>query len=70
VARILVHVRFQDIMVASTKMTAFWDTALCSLLGEDRRFRDAYIIRAVDLFQRDYTALFPRMLSYSALVDV
>jgi hypothetical protein len=25
-------------------MRAFWDTALCSLLGVDRRFRSAYYL--------------------------
>jgi hypothetical protein len=36
------YVRFQGLTAASMKMPPFWDIAPCSLLGVDRRFRDAY----------------------------
>jgi hypothetical protein len=41
--------RFQFLMVASVKMTSFWDIALCNLVEVDRPFRDAYYL----LQQRD-----------------
>jgi hypothetical protein len=31
-------------MVASVKMTAYWDVAPCSLIGVDRCFRGAYCL--------------------------
>jgi hypothetical protein len=37
--------RFQVVTAASLKMTDFWDIALCSLIGVDRRFRGAYLLR-------------------------
>jgi hypothetical protein len=37
-------VRFQVLTAASTKMTVFWDVALCSLAENDRRFRGAYCL--------------------------
>jgi hypothetical protein len=37
-------VRFQVLMVADTKMTAFWDIALCSLMKVYRHFRGAYFL--------------------------
>jgi hypothetical protein len=43
-------VRVQFLTAASMKMTAFWDTVLCSLVEVDRRFRvrTFAIIRAVN----------------------
>jgi hypothetical protein len=35
-------VRFQVLTAASMKTTAVWDTAPCSLVEADRRFRGAY----------------------------
>jgi hypothetical protein len=35
------YVRFHDLMAVSMKMTAFWDTKLCSL-KVDRRFRGVH----------------------------
>jgi hypothetical protein len=37
-------VRFQVLTAASMKMTAFWNTAPCSLVEVDRRFRGAYCL--------------------------
>jgi hypothetical protein len=44
------NVRFQVLTAASTKMTAFWDIAPCSLVEVDRRFRREYcsIIRTIN----------------------
>jgi hypothetical protein len=39
-------------------MTAFCDTAPCSLVEVDRRFRGNTHIRDVGLLQRHYTALY------------
>jgi hypothetical protein len=41
------YVRFQVVTVASMKMIAFWDTASCSLIKVDRRFRGALMMEAV-----------------------
>jgi hypothetical protein len=38
-------VRSQVLMMASMKMTAFWDILLCTLTEVDQHFRDAYCIR-------------------------
>jgi hypothetical protein len=35
---------YQVLTAASTKMTAFWDTAACGLVEVDRRFRSAYCL--------------------------
>jgi hypothetical protein len=32
------------------KIKAFWDAALCSLLGADRRFRGAYCLQKALVF--------------------
>jgi hypothetical protein len=59
---------------------AFWDVALISLVGVDRRLRDAYFLhhhhrpddggsthlRNVGLLKRDYTALHLRRLQSSS----
>jgi hypothetical protein len=37
-------VRFQILMAANMKMTAFWDIVPCSLVEVDRRFRGAYCL--------------------------
>jgi hypothetical protein len=34
-----IYVRFQVLTAGSTKLTAFWDVALCSLFAVDQRFR-------------------------------
>jgi hypothetical protein len=66
-------VRFQVLTAASMKMTAFWYMAPCSVIKADRRFRGAYSLHhrphvgSAPLkrrcTQRDYTALYSRMLS-------
>jgi hypothetical protein len=40
--------RFQVLMPASMKMTAFWDIELCSVIEVDWHFRSAYYIRHED----------------------
>jgi hypothetical protein len=52
-----------------TASSAFWDTAPCSLVEVDQRFRGAYCLynqgdyRNVGLLQRDYTPLYSIRLS-------
>jgi hypothetical protein len=41
---VVTHVRIQVLTAARVKMTAFWDTAPCSLVEVDRRFRRAYCL--------------------------
>jgi hypothetical protein len=36
------YTRFQVLTAASMRIRAFWNLAPCSLVGVDRRFRDAY----------------------------
>jgi hypothetical protein len=66
---------FPVLSAASIKITAFWDTALCSLVEVDRRFRSAYCLHHQDddwgstylwnvVLRQDYTSLYPRRLSY------
>jgi hypothetical protein len=43
------NVRFQVLMVANMKMTAFWDIAPCTLVEVDSHFRGVY--------WRQYTSL-------------
>jgi hypothetical protein len=38
------NVRFQVLMVVSTKMKGFWDMALCSLVGVDQCLRAVYYL--------------------------
>jgi hypothetical protein len=40
----LLDERFQVLTATSMKMTSFWDTAPCSLVDVDRRFRGAYCL--------------------------
>jgi hypothetical protein len=69
--------RFQVLTAASVKFAVFWDTAPCSLVEVDRRFRGEYYLYHegddnsdsthlwnVSLLHRDYTALRPRRLSF------
>jgi hypothetical protein len=37
-------VRFQVLMAAGMKVTAFWDIAPCSLIEVERRFRGVYCL--------------------------
>jgi hypothetical protein len=48
---------FQVLMVASMKMTAFWDVAPCSLVEVDRRFRGVYCLHYQDDEWRRYSPL-------------
>jgi hypothetical protein len=60
-------------------MAVFWDIAPCSIVEIGRRFRGVYCLHHqgddgdgthlwnVSIFQRDYTALYPRILSSSFL---
>jgi hypothetical protein len=61
---------FYVVTAASMKMATFWDIAPCSFIEVYRRFGGAYssVIAMVmevnvGLFQRDYTALYPRRLA-------
>jgi hypothetical protein len=44
---VLIEVRFEDLTASSLEMRVFWDIAPYSLARVDRRFRRAYIIRAM-----------------------
>jgi hypothetical protein len=37
--------RFQVLTARNVKMAAFWNTAQCSVVEADRRFRGAYCLR-------------------------
>jgi hypothetical protein len=59
-------VRFQVFMLASMKITVFWDVAPCSLVEVYRRFGGAYClqlqgdVKAVGKLLPEYTAQHPR----------
>jgi hypothetical protein len=73
---------FQLLTAGSMKIRTFFDTAPCSSVGEDRRFRAAYCFLPqgddggkthlwnVGLLKRDYTALYQRRLSSSVQLIV
>jgi hypothetical protein len=42
------RVRFQFLMAPGLKITAFWDTVLCSLIELDQCFRDAHSLHQGD----------------------
>jgi hypothetical protein len=45
--------RFQVVTAASMKIRAFWDIALCTLVGADRRFREVYCLHRPDLQRKN-----------------
>jgi hypothetical protein len=60
------NVRFQVLMVANMKMTAFWDIVLCTLVEVDSHFRGAYWRQYTSLKRWStmrLNALHPRWLS-------
>jgi hypothetical protein len=50
---LVAFVRFQVLMAASMKFRVFWDVAPCSLVGVDRRFRDAYCLHQQGRYHPD-----------------
>jgi hypothetical protein len=76
--KLMPFMRFKVLTAASNKITAFWETAPCSLVEVGRRFRYAYCLHHRDihrpdnggsthlwnvgLLQREHMALYPRKL--------
>jgi hypothetical protein len=68
--------------ISVKNMTAFWDTASCSLVEVDRRFRGTYCLHHypddegsthhfnVSLLVQNYMAPYPRKLSFSTYNNV